>query len=106
MKHTKYIIIPVVLLLLAFNNKQVFSWGLFDLFNTKTFSQEQLKKIATFNPDKDILYLPKLKGKPIFQSIDDLSITRRKDIRKYIYIYLRKKQRYPKGDFFTATFRK
>ncbi len=82
-----FIIITVIAVVLGYN-KKVFSWGLFKLFTEKGYKSENLDRVMEFDPDRDILYLPKLEGKKLFQSIDDLSICRKTLVRKYIYIYL------------------
>ena len=69
-------------------NKELLSWSLFNLFTDTQFSQEGLEKAEQFNPDTDILYLPGLKDKDIFQAVNDLSICRKKSIRRYLYQYL------------------
>ena len=90
-------IITVVIAMLVGFNKYLFSWGLFNLFSNTTFTSEELEKIEAFDPDKDILYLPALdKNSDIFHSIKDLSICRKKAVRKYIYIYLTRGREYVK----------
>jgi len=94
MKFTKVIIVLTIIVSILGYNKQVFSWGLFEIFKDQSFSSESLKKVENFNPDKDILYLPKISDKNIFDSVNDLSISRIKDVRKYIYIYLTSGRKY------------
>jgi membrane-bound lytic murein transglycosylase D len=94
MKISRLIIIATVITVVIGYNKKVFSWGLFRLFTDKGYKSENLDRIMDFNPDRDILYLPKLEGKGLFQSIDDLSICRKAQVRKYIYIYLTRGRRY------------
>jgi len=77
-------------------NSTLFSWGLFNLFSDTSYTESGLKKAENFDPDRDILYLPKMDGKSIFQSANDLSICRKKDVRKYIYIYLTSGREYLK----------
>jgi membrane-bound lytic murein transglycosylase D len=78
----------IIMILLMGYNQQVFSWGLFNLFNDRGYSVTGLKKVEEFNPEEDILYLPRLKGKNLFESVNDLSICRNKAVRKYVYLYL------------------
>ena len=85
---TKIFIASAVLISVFGFNRDLFSWGLFNFFTDTDFSDEGLEKVADFDPDRDILYLPELGNKGFFESIDDLSICRRKDVRKFIYIYL------------------
>ncbi|MCP4131406.1 MAG: transglycosylase SLT domain-containing protein [bacterium] len=88
MKISRFIIVFIVFATVFASYQHLFSWGLFNLFSDTSFSEEGLQKSVDFDPDKDILYLPKLEGKKLFESVDDLSICRKKDVRKYIYIYL------------------
>ena len=69
-------------------NQNLFSWGLFNLFDERSYSREGLSKALAFDPDKDILYLPKLEGKELFESVEDLSISRKQEVRRYLYVYL------------------
>lgn len=78
-------------------NKWLFSWGLFDLFTDQAFTEEGMAKVKEFDPETDILYLPGLEGKDIFQAAKDLSITRKKEIRKFIYLYLTTGREYIKA---------
>lgn len=93
MRHNiRFIIIIIIILTiipaLVYPNKKLFSWGLFKLFVDSPFRTEGLRKAQNFDPDKDILYLPSLKDKDIFQAVGDLSITRKECVRKYLYWYL------------------
>lgn len=83
-------------------NKWLFSWGLFDLFTDQAFTEEGLEKVKEFDPETDILYLPGLEGKDIFQAAKDLSITRKKEIRKYIYLYLTTGREYVKESIYRS----
>ncbi|HPS58236.1 MAG TPA: lytic transglycosylase domain-containing protein [Spirochaetota bacterium] len=69
-------------------NSRVFSVELFGLFSTNGSSAEDLQRIRDFNPDRDMFYLPDLDGKEFFDSVDDLSICRRSEVRENLYIYL------------------
>ncbi len=79
---------------LLWTDTQLLSWGLFNLFMDTSYSPEGLEKVYTFDPDRDILYLPQLKDKDIFESSRDLSICRNKAVRKHIYLYLTSKREY------------
>ena len=74
-------------LLLGYNSR-VFSVELFGLFSTNGSAAEDLQKIRDFNPDRDMFYLPDLDDKEFFESVDDLSICRRTEVRENLYIYL------------------
>ena len=95
-KKTSAILLVITAIFFGYN-KWVFSWGLFDLFTDQTFTQEGLEKVKDFDPETDILYLPGLAGKDIFQASKDLSITRKKEIRKFIYLYLTTGREYIKA---------
>jgi membrane-bound lytic murein transglycosylase D len=88
------IIILATIPAFAYTNKKLLSWGLFELFADSKFTREGLSRVENFNPDKDILYLPTLKGKKLFPAVEDLSITRKKSVRKYIYYYLTSGRKY------------
>ncbi len=79
---------------LLLTETQLLSWGLFNLFTDTRYSQVGLDKVDSFDPDQDILYLPLLKGKDIFEASRDLSICRNKSVRKHIYLYLTSKREY------------
>ena len=88
------IIIAILTIDLLLLERQVLSWGLFNLFKDDTFSRDSLDRIEAFDPDRDILFLPRLEGKDLFASISDLSICRRPEVRKHIYLYLTAKRGY------------
>jgi membrane-bound lytic murein transglycosylase D len=78
----------ILLLVLVGINEQVFSWGLFNLFTDTAYPEEAQKRIEDFDPNTDVLYLPDLKDKDVFQATRDLSICRKKSVRKFVYHYL------------------
>lgn len=84
----------VVAAILMASETQLLSWGLFNLFTDTTYSPEGLERVDSFDPDRDILYLPQIKGKDIFEASRDLSICRNKEVRKHIYLYLTSKRGY------------
>ncbi len=88
MKTSRWIIFTAVTAALLLSGKEVSSWSLLGLLKKKGVNYENLEKTREFNPQRDILYLPKIEGKRFFQSIDDLSICRRASVRKHIYLYL------------------
>ena len=73
---------------LAFINSNLYAWTLVDLITGEGVAD------SGFNPEKDILFLPELGQKSLFESIDDLSIMRKKDVRKYLNLYLSKGRNY------------
>ena len=74
-------------LLLGYNSR-VFSVELFGLFSPNGSAAEDLQRIRDFNPDRDMFYLPSIDKKEFFESVDDLSICRRSEVRENLYIYL------------------
>ena len=95
----KKVIFGIILLtivigaLISFYTK-VSCWNLFNPFKDTKFSTEGLKRAVDFDPDEYIQYLPELNGKDFFESIEELSICRRSEVRKYIYIYLTRSRKY------------
>ncbi len=90
MRLTKYLIlfiIPLIIATIAFA-KNLFTRSLFNLFIDKAYTVEGLERVENFDPEKDILFLPDLENKDFFQSVGDLSICRRRVVRKFVYIYL------------------
>ncbi|MCL1911211.1 MAG: transglycosylase SLT domain-containing protein [Leptospirales bacterium] len=67
---------------LVFINSNLYAWTLVDILTGEETAD------SGFNPEKDILFLPELGQKGLFESIDDLSIMRKKDVRKYLNLYL------------------
>lgn len=90
MRLTKYLIIFIAVAISAtlIFDKNLFSRSLFNLFIDKVYTEEGLERVVNFDPDNDILFLPDLENKDFFQSINDLSICRRREVRKFVYIYL------------------
>ena len=89
MKYARSAFVLFFIVILFFSHNQwVFSLGFFKLFSETEYSGNGLKKVQEFNPEKDTLYLPGLENKELFESIEDLSMCRNEDVRKYIYLYL------------------
>ena len=91
----------LIILLISFTavmalDENLLSWGLFNFFSDSEFSEEGLAKAEEFNPEKDILYLPPMGDKDLFESMRDLSIIRKKSVRKFLYIYLTNGREYVK----------
>ncbi len=73
----------------AFNlHCKSFCWEFLELFNQTEFSSAHFQRVLDYNTDNDITPLPSLQGKDLFESINDLSICRNKDVRKFLYLYL------------------
>ena len=73
---------------LVFIKSNLSAWTLTDLITGKKTADSE------FNPEEDILFLPELKQKDLFVSIDDLSITRKKEVRKFLNLYLSRGRNY------------
>ncbi|MGL4368643.1 MAG: transglycosylase SLT domain-containing protein [Spirochaetota bacterium] len=71
-----------------------FSLPFFTLFKNPCFSASALAAAEQFDPDSDALYIPSLHGKDFFHSVDDMSIIRRRDVRRYLYNYLTSHRQY------------
>ncbi|HPJ38706.1 MAG TPA: lytic transglycosylase domain-containing protein [Spirochaetota bacterium] len=74
----------------------IFSRELFSIFQDRVYTDRGIETVENFDPDGNILFLPSLKNKKFFASIEDLSVCRRKEVRKYIYIYLTRGRDYVK----------
>lgn len=61
----------------------LFAWTLFDIAAGEELSEEH-----NFNPDKDIAFLPEAKHKDMFAAVEDMSIARKTQVRKFIDVYL------------------
>jgi len=84
----------LVITIIICDETQLLSWGLFNLFADTQYTTEGMEKIESFDPDRDILYLPEIKDKDIFQAARDLSICRHNAVRRHIYLYLTKGRQY------------
>ena len=89
-------IVILAFIILGFSEKS-YSWSLFFLLNGSYDEKFDLPALT----DKDILYLPSIQNKKLFESINDLSICRRSDVREYIFQYLTHKR-----DFLKRAFKK
>lgn len=104
MRKATYIVIFVLLLsltLVALDTKS-FCWNLLDLFTDTEFSEEGLQKAIEYEPNMDHFFLPTLEGKELFASIDDLSICRREEVRKFLYMYLTVGREYVKNSIYRS----
>ncbi len=84
----KFIITLIITLVVAGYNSNLFSWNLFTLFSDREYSETGYTRAISFDPDRDILYLPPLGDKDLFEAMDDLSICRRQEVRRFLYVYL------------------
>ena len=67
-------------------NSKLYAWTLFDIMTDQ--EQDESETLDRFDPEKDIMFLPKLGNKDLFAAIDDMSISRKKEVRKYLNLYL------------------
>ena len=75
MKYANFVFAAILtLIILAGYNKKVFSTGFFALFSGSRFSENGLSQVKGFDPEEDVLYLPGLENKELFESIEDLSL--------------------------------
>jgi membrane-bound lytic murein transglycosylase D len=81
------ILIMILLLMPGFSGK-AYTWSFFKIIDSGNSNDAERKELENFNIEDDILYLPPLKDKAFFESIADLSICRKKDVRYHIYEYL------------------
>lgn len=80
-----YILLAAFFILTAgTGGAKLHAWTLFDIMTG--ISNDETEN--SFNPEKDILFLPELENKDLFASIDDLSISRKKEVRKFLNLYL------------------
>ncbi len=83
-----FIIIFLISILTADFSGKAYPWSFFRIIDSSPSNASEIKELENFDIENDILYLPPLKDKGLFESIHDLSICRRKDIRNHIYIYM------------------
>ena len=99
MKSSFSIIYPAIILisLLGFNDNS-FSWSLIDIFDNRSVSDVRIEKDSETSTRTDYtFFIPPLRDKPLFEAINDLSICRRDDVRKFVYQYMTKGRRFLKG---------
>lgn len=94
-RHMLFILLASAAILVGFQAKSS-CWSLLQLFRDASFSEEGLRKAEEYDPERDLLVLPSLENKTFFESIDDLSICRRKEVRRYLYVYLTQGREYLK----------
>ncbi len=83
------LIIPCAVIFFTAFPSTAHSWEFFDYFNPDLTEKEFLKK-NTFDPYKDIQYLPPYAEGDMFASVNNLSAMRSPKVRKFIYLYLTK----------------
>ncbi len=95
MRRTYYIaFLILVILIIELIDTKLFCKNLLDLYSDPVYSEEGLQNAINYNPDSDSIFLPKLEGKDLFTAINDLSICRIPDVRKFLYVYLTKGREY------------
>ncbi|MFC1668976.1 transglycosylase SLT domain-containing protein [Spirochaetota bacterium] len=97
MKFNNIIIAALIIISIIFGHtNEALSWDLYKMIINPTDKKDNLK-LQSFIPERDIHFLPPLKSKEIFQSINDLSICRKKKVRKFIFLYLTKGRNFLKN---------
>lgn len=95
MKRFKNYITLVIALISFFSfARAAFAWRLFDLLSYEKQSKKAAAVKGEFDPEKDIQFLPPLRGKSFFEAVNDLSICRDPEVRKFIYVYLTRGREY------------
>lgn len=95
MKRAKLYITPLIVLIAFFTFAELsFGWGLFDILSYEKPSKKSAAAEDEFDPEKDIQFLPPLRGKSFFEAVNDLSICRDPEVRKFIYVYLTRGREY------------
>ncbi len=99
MKHTTALSRCIIIALLAMSMvagaaTRLLSWGLVDIFTDAAHPAGGPDTAGTFDPGRDILYLPEISGRDIFEASRDLSICRNSAVRKHLYLYLTTKREY------------
>lgn len=93
---TLYVIAPIiaVIFFVGLTNTTLFCKNLLELYSDPTFTEEGLQNAINYVPDNDSIFLPSLEGKDLFAAIDDLSICRIPEVRRFLYIYLTRGREY------------
>lgn len=95
-----FIIFPIITVLTFWGfTGQSFCWSLFEIIKCQKYGKGTLEKTVNFQHEIDFVFLPPLKNKSLFESVDDLSICKRRDVRWYIYLYLTEGRRYLRNAF-------
>jgi len=111
---SKIIITCAILLSIFGINENLFSWGIFDFSTGVEHGPGGIDPVKDTHHNGDIPYPSGLDTKDLFESMKDLSICRRDDVRKYVHIYLTSGRDYAKKgitnsliyrDLVTAIFR-
>ena len=106
MKLVKLTLICLIMALgaLMVFDSRLFSREVFSIFQDRIYSAEGQKKAEDFDPESEIFNFPKNDNKEFFKSLEDLSICRKKDVRKFIYLYLTGGREYIRGGIENASF--
>jgi len=83
-----YVYFAMMLMILFLLEGNAFPWSLYAILTGNLNNKPESRATDSFNPDKDLLYLPPYEKNEFIQSIDDLSICRKKEVRKFIHLYL------------------
>jgi len=90
MKSIKYrlSITIAVIIIIFIPVKKGFSWDMVDLILKTKGSEKIFIPAENNNPNSNFSFLPPIENKDFFESVNDLSICRNANVRKYIYLYL------------------
>jgi len=77
----------VFIVFLSYNQK-VFYGKFFELFSEYRYSKTGFQKVQEFKSEDEAIILPGLENKELFESIQDLSLCRNREVREYLYLYL------------------
>jgi membrane-bound lytic murein transglycosylase D len=75
----------------------IYSGTLFAVFQDRTYSDEGLKRAEEFEPESSFTLLVRTGNRSFFQSVGDLSICGRREVRRHIYLYLTRDREYLKA---------
>ena len=78
-------------------NENSFCWSLIDIFQNQSVEKEIIEKVERPSETDTAFIIPSLMDKTFFEAIDDLSICRRDDVRRFLYQYLTRGRKFLKG---------
>jgi membrane-bound lytic murein transglycosylase D len=74
-----------------------FSGNLFSNFQDRTYSEQGLRRALDNYPREPLFALPIQRERPFFTAVNDLSICRHREVRKFMYQYLTRDREYVKS---------
>ncbi len=82
------LLIAVIFAVAAFARRSI-SANVFTVINDSLHKKNGLAHLMNISLDDHVTFLPSIENKTVFDAVDDFSIFRRKDVRKYVYLYLK-----------------